>query len=65
MGPTLDVILEKLDNMDQEIKRHEGMLHQLMETVEATNVKISKTNERIVSLENKIDYLENKVDTLI
>ncbi|EKN70851.1 hypothetical protein BABA_03269 [Neobacillus bataviensis LMG 21833] len=58
MEQTLKLILDKLDNMDQEIKRHGGLLHQLIETVAATNVKISETNQRI-------DGLENKVDTVI
>ncbi|ETI70468.1 hypothetical protein [Neobacillus vireti] len=53
---------ERITGMDEritsELKRHEDLLNQLINTVAATNVKISDTNERM-------DALETKVDTVI
>ncbi|MBT2729513.1 hypothetical protein J7E63_21715 [Bacillus sp. ISL-75] len=53
---------KRIINMDQRItseqKRQGDLIHQLINTVAATNVKISETNERM-------DAIETKVDTVI
>jgi prefoldin subunit 5 len=53
---------QRITDMDQRLtteqKRQGDLLHQLINTVAATNVKISETNERM-------DAIETKVDTVI
>ncbi|MBU8878295.1 hypothetical protein BGM26_04750 [Bacillus sp. FJAT-29790] len=53
---------QRMTDMDERLtseqKRQEGLLHQLINTVAATNVKVSETNDRI-------DVLERKMDTII
>lgn len=75
MEQTLKLILDKIDNLDQKVtamderitamdheqKRHGDLLHQLIDTVAATNVKISETNERVDRLEIKVDNLIDDV----
>ncbi len=62
----LDNLDQKVNTMDQRItgmdqrltteqKRQGDLLYQLINTVAATNVKISETNERMEALETKID----------
>ena len=51
--------------MDQRLtteqKRQGDLLYQLINTVAATNVKISETNERMEALETKIDTVIDDV----
>jgi uncharacterized coiled-coil protein SlyX len=53
---------QRITDMDQRLtteqKRQGDLIHQLINTVSATNVKISETNERM-------DAIETKVDTVI
>lgn len=66
MEKTLHLILDKLDAMDRrmdemdqrlssEQKRQGDLLQQLINTVAATNVKMTETNERLAALETKVD----------
>ncbi|WP_062353037.1 hypothetical protein [Bacillus kwashiorkori] len=64
MEKILHLILEKLDALDQRVsgleqeqKRQADLLHQLINTVAATNVKLSDTNSRLDKLEDKVDEL--------
>lgn len=52
---------QKVTNLDHEQKRQADLLQQLINTVAATNVSISKTNERIDSLEYKVEILTNDI----
>ncbi|MDF0728412.1 hypothetical protein PY093_17370 [Cytobacillus sp. S13-E01] len=62
----VDSLDQKVNNLDRKVnmmderltdeqKRQGDLLHQLINTVAATNVKISETNERMASLETKVD----------
>ncbi|HYK74885.1 MAG TPA: hypothetical protein VEV44_17465 [Pseudoneobacillus sp.] len=66
MEKTLHLILDKLDAMDRrmdemdqrlsaEQKRQGDLFQQLINTVAATNVKMTETNERLAALETKVD----------
>ncbi|MEH7081492.1 hypothetical protein V7139_01945, partial [Neobacillus drentensis] len=52
-------------DMDQRLtteqKRQGDLLHQLINTVAATNVMISETNERIDAMETKVDIVIDDV----
>ncbi|WP_066255683.1 hypothetical protein [Neobacillus drentensis] len=72
MEKTLKLILDKLDNLDQKVntmdqrltteqKRQGDLLYQLINTVAATNIKISETNERMEALETKVDTVVDDV----
>ena len=72
MEKTLKLILDKLNTLDQKVdmmdqrltteqKRQGDLLHQLINTVAATNVKISETNERMDNIEMKVDTVINDV----
>lgn len=86
MEKVLQLILDKLDTLDQkvstmdekitsmderitsmeqsfpaELKRQGDLLHHLINTVAATNVKISETNERIDGIETKVDTIVEDV----
>ena len=56
---------QRITDMDQrftsEQKRQGDLLHQLINTVAATNVKISETNERMEALETKVDTVIDDV----
>ncbi|MFF2448018.1 hypothetical protein ACFVSW_13050 [Neobacillus sp. NPDC058068] len=54
MEKTLKLILDKLDSLDQKV-------NQVINTVAATNVKISETNQRIDALETKVDTVVEDV----
>lgn len=71
MEKTLNMILDKLDSLDQKVnridqeqKRQGDLIHQLINTVAATNVKITETNDKMTALETKVDAIEAKVDSL-
>ena len=68
----LDTLDQKVNTLDQRItgmdqsltseqKRQGDLLHQLINTVAATNVKISETNERMDALESKVDIVIDDV----
>jgi seryl-tRNA synthetase len=72
MEKTLKLILDKLNTLDQKVdmmdqrltteqKRQGDLLHQLINTVAATNIKISETNERMDNIEMKVDTVINDV----
>ncbi|MEH7748590.1 hypothetical protein V7659_26780 [Neobacillus drentensis] len=56
---------QKITDMDQRLtteqKRQGDLLHQLINTVAATNVMISETNERIDAMETKVDIVIDDV----
>ncbi|MFL6560480.1 MAG: hypothetical protein ACJ8MO_30755 [Bacillus sp. (in: firmicutes)] len=56
---------QRITDMDQRLtteqKRQGDLLHQLVNTVAATNVKISETNERMVAIETKVDTVIDDV----
>jgi len=56
---------QRITDMDQRLtteqKRQGDLLHQLINTVAATNVKISETNERMDNIEMKVDTVINDV----
>ena len=63
---------QRITGMDQRItdmdlrlsteqKKQGDLLHQLINTVAATNVKISETNERMDNIETKVDTVINDV----
>jgi uncharacterized coiled-coil protein SlyX len=82
MEKTLQLILDKLDAMDQrfdamdrrmddmdhrlsaELNRQGDLIHHLINTVAATNVKISETNERLTSLETKVESVDVVVNEI-
>ncbi|MBO0960922.1 hypothetical protein J1P26_14570 [Neobacillus sp. MM2021_6] len=68
----LDTLDHKVSSMDEritsleqsfpaELKKQGDLLHHLINTVAATNVKISETNERIDSVETKVDTIAEDV----
>jgi septal ring factor EnvC (AmiA/AmiB activator) len=68
MEKMLNLILTKLDSVDSrltdELNRQNALLHQLINTVAATNVKVTETNEKLSTLETKVANIETKVDTI-
>lgn len=56
---------DRITSMEQsfpaELKKQGDLLHHLINTVAATNVKISETNERIDSVETKVDTIAENV----
>jgi septal ring factor EnvC (AmiA/AmiB activator) len=65
MEKMLNLILAKLDTVDSrltgELNRQGALLHQLINTVAATNVKVTEINEKLSSLETKVANVETKV----
>ncbi|MEH7073628.1 hypothetical protein V7121_21115 [Neobacillus drentensis] len=65
MDQRLSALDQKVNTMDQRLtteqKRQGDLLHQLINTVAATNVKISETNERMEVLETKVDTVIDDV----
>jgi hypothetical protein len=57
MEKTLNLILV-------EQKRQGELLHQLINTVAATNVKVAEMNEKIVEMDGKITEMDGKVTTI-
>ncbi|MCM3570835.1 hypothetical protein [Neobacillus mesonae] len=61
MEERMTAMEERITAVESEQKRHGELLHQLINTVAATNIKISETNERVDSLEIKVDTLIDDV----
>ncbi|MDQ0157474.1 hypothetical protein [Robertmurraya andreesenii] len=57
MEKVLQLILDKLDSLENSVQ-------QLTQVVAATNVKISETNERLDRLEEKVDTVVEEVKGL-
>ncbi|MFE8697458.1 hypothetical protein ACFYKT_14030 [Cytobacillus sp. FJAT-53684] len=64
MEKTLNLILDKLASFENVQKRQGELIHQLINTVAATNVKISETNEKVDTIEKRVDSIEMKVDSI-
>ncbi|MCM3117824.1 hypothetical protein M3610_21460 [Neobacillus sp. MER 74] len=56
---------QKITDMDlrftTELKRQGDLIHQLINTVAETNIRISETNERMDAMETKVDIVINDV----
>jgi chromosome segregation ATPase len=65
MDQRFDAMDQKIDSMDKrlttELNRQGDLIHQLINTVAATNVKISETNEKLTALETKVDTVIDEV----
>lgn len=65
MSDKLDLILEKLESMDQRLQRNEDRTGQLLKIVGSTNKKISDVQSDIKRVEQKIDTgLEDLTDSV-
>lgn len=51
----------KFEKIEAEQKRQGDLLHQLIQSVAATNVRISDTNERLDKLEQKVDAISEDI----
>jgi chromosome segregation ATPase len=72
MEQRLDKLEQRLDAMDQridsmdlrltgELNRQGDLIHQLINTVAATNVKLTETNEKLAALDTKVDSVIDEV----
>jgi seryl-tRNA synthetase len=65
MDQRFDAMDQKIDAMDERLtaeqNRHADLLHQLINTVAATNVKIGETNEKLAAIETKVDIITIEV----
>lgn len=65
MDRRLDKMDQRLDSMDlrltAELNRQGDLIHQLINTVAATNVKLTETNEKLAALETKVDTVIDEV----
>jgi chromosome segregation ATPase len=64
MDQRLTVLEHQVDTLGSEQKRQGDLLHQLINTVAATNVKLNETNEKMTVIETKVDSVIEDVKSI-
>ena len=61
----ITVLDERLTTVDErltaELNRQGNLVHQLIQTVAVTNVKITETNEQLIAVETKVDAITEQL----